>query len=131
MAHRRKNPSDGGVSGWKTTPTPERLKLKIPDHFRDATKMVRSFPPMAMHVPFDIYIPATEHRAAVRGDTILIEVYTDDFGNEMVTTASTELIQKTRPAPFVAPALLGWMKSRLVRSRLFKLQSMSSGHGKD
>ena len=49
-----------------------------------------------MKVPFDIYIPATEYRAAVKVDTILIDVYTDDFGSEMVTTTSTELIQKTQ-----------------------------------
>ena len=47
-------------------------------------------------VPFDIYIPATEHSAAVKVDTILIDVYTDDFGNEMVTTESTELIDRTQ-----------------------------------
>lgn len=47
-------------------------------------------------VPFDIYIPATVQRAAVKVDTILIEVYTDDFGNEMVTTESTELIDRTQ-----------------------------------
>ena len=47
-------------------------------------------------VPFDIYIPATEHRAAIKVDTITIDVYTDNFGSEMVTTASTELIQKTQ-----------------------------------
>lgn len=47
-------------------------------------------------VPFDIYLPATEHRAAVKVDTIRIEVYTDDFGNEMVTPASTQLIEKTQ-----------------------------------
>jgi DNA-binding transcriptional regulator YiaG len=47
-------------------------------------------------VPFDIYLPATEHRAAVKVDTIRIEVYTDDFGSEMVTPASTQLIEKTQ-----------------------------------
>jgi hypothetical protein len=36
-------------------------------------------------------------------DTILIEVYTDDFGSEMVTTASTELIQNARPSPSPVP----------------------------
>jgi DNA-binding transcriptional regulator YiaG len=47
-------------------------------------------------VPFDIYIPATEHRAAVKVDTIRIEVYTDEFGSEMVTPESTQLIEKTQ-----------------------------------
>jgi DNA-binding transcriptional regulator YiaG len=47
-------------------------------------------------VPFDIYIPATEYRAAVKVETIEIEVYTDDFGNEMVTSESSILIDKTQ-----------------------------------
>jgi DNA-binding transcriptional regulator YiaG len=47
-------------------------------------------------VPFDIYIPATEHREAIKVDTIRIDVYTDDFGSEMVTPASTQLIEKTQ-----------------------------------
>lgn len=47
-------------------------------------------------VPFDIYLPATQHRAAVKVDTIRIEVYTDEFGSEMVTPESTQLIEKTQ-----------------------------------
>ncbi|MCX6864772.1 MAG: helix-turn-helix domain-containing protein [Verrucomicrobia bacterium] len=47
-------------------------------------------------VPFDIYIPATEIRAAVKVETIEIEVYTDDFGSEMVTPESSILIDKTQ-----------------------------------
>jgi DNA-binding transcriptional regulator YiaG len=47
-------------------------------------------------VPFDIYIPATEYRAAVKVETIEIEVYSDDFGNEMVTPESSILIDKTQ-----------------------------------
>jgi DNA-binding transcriptional regulator YiaG len=47
-------------------------------------------------VPFDIYIPATEHRTAIKVDTIQIDVYTDDFGNEMVTTESSVLIDRTQ-----------------------------------
>jgi DNA-binding transcriptional regulator YiaG len=47
-------------------------------------------------VPFDIYLPATEHRKAIKVDTIRIDVYTDDFGSEMVTPSSTQLIEKTQ-----------------------------------
>ena len=47
-------------------------------------------------VPFDIYIPATENRAAIKVDTIRIEIITDSLGNEMVTPASTTLIEKTQ-----------------------------------
>lgn len=47
-------------------------------------------------VPFDIYIPATEHRAAVKVETIQIDVYTDGFGNETVTPESSALIDKTQ-----------------------------------
>ena len=47
-------------------------------------------------VPFDIYIPATEYRAAVKVETIEIEVYTDHSGNEMVTPVSSILIDKTQ-----------------------------------
>jgi DNA-binding transcriptional regulator YiaG len=47
-------------------------------------------------VPFDIYIPATEHRAAVKVETIEIEVYSDYSGNEMVTPESSILIDKTQ-----------------------------------
>jgi hypothetical protein len=47
-------------------------------------------------VPFDINIPATKRSAAVKVDTILVEVYTDVFGNEIVTTESTELIDSTQ-----------------------------------
>lgn len=47
-------------------------------------------------IPFDIYIPATAHRAAVKVDTITIEIIADESGNEMVTPASTELIEKTQ-----------------------------------
>ena len=47
-------------------------------------------------VPFDIYIPAIEHRAAVKVDNIRIEVITDAHGNEMVTSESSILIDKTQ-----------------------------------
>lgn len=47
-------------------------------------------------IPFDIYLPSTLERAAVKVETITIEVYTDAFGNEMVTPESTALIDKTQ-----------------------------------
>lgn len=74
-------------------------------------------------VPFDIYIPASEHRAAVKVDTILIDVYTDDFGNEMVTTASTQLIQKTQ-ARYMG--LLADSDIRALRERLSLSQDQLS-----
>jgi putative zinc finger/helix-turn-helix YgiT family protein len=47
-------------------------------------------------VPFDIYIPASENRPAIKVETIHIEVITDAYGNEMVTPESTVLIEKTQ-----------------------------------
>jgi putative zinc finger/helix-turn-helix YgiT family protein len=47
-------------------------------------------------VPFDIYIPASEHRAAIKAATIEIEVVTDGSGQEMITPESSELIEKTQ-----------------------------------
>jgi putative zinc finger/helix-turn-helix YgiT family protein len=46
--------------------------------------------------PFDIYIPATEHRPAIKVETIQIDVVTDDSGAERVTPESTALIDKTQ-----------------------------------
>ena len=66
-------------------------------------------------VPFDIYIPATEHRPAVKVDTIQIEVYADAFGNEMVTPESTILIDKTQ-ARYMG--LLAGADIRALRERL-------------
>lgn len=47
-------------------------------------------------IPFDIYIPATENRVAVKVDTITIEVIGDPAGDGMVTPASMALIEKTQ-----------------------------------
>jgi DNA-binding transcriptional regulator YiaG len=66
-------------------------------------------------VPFDIYIPATEHRAAVKVDTIQIDVITDDSGNERVTPESTALIDKTQ-ARYMG--LLAGSDIRALRKRL-------------
>jgi len=66
-------------------------------------------------VPFDIYIPATEHRAAVKVDTIEIEVITDSSGNEMVTPESSLLIDKTQ-ARYIG--LLAGADIRALRDRL-------------
>jgi len=65
-------------------------------------------------IPFDIYIPATEHRAAVKVDTIQIDVYTDGFGNEMVTPESSALIDKTQ-ARYMG--LLAGLDIRVLRQR--------------
>lgn len=47
-------------------------------------------------VPFDIYLPATETRAAIKVTTIEIEVITDTFGQELVTPESEALIDETQ-----------------------------------
>jgi len=47
-------------------------------------------------VPFDIYIPASEHREAIKVAEIEIEVLVDASGQEMVTPESSELIDKTQ-----------------------------------
>ena len=47
-------------------------------------------------VPFDIYIPASENRAAIKAATIEIEVVTEGSGQEMITPESSELIDKTQ-----------------------------------
>ncbi len=74
-------------------------------------------------VPFDIYIPATEHRAAVKVNTIQIDVYTDDFGNEMVTPESSILIDKTQ-ARYMG--LLADSDIRALRERLSLSQDQLS-----
>jgi putative zinc finger/helix-turn-helix YgiT family protein len=65
--------------------------------------------------PFDIYIPATEHREAVKVETIEIEVYTDGSGNETVTPESSILIDKTQ-ARYMG--LLVGLDIRVLRERL-------------
>jgi len=47
-------------------------------------------------VPFDIYIPASEHREAIKVTTIEIEVLIDEHGQEMITPNSSERIDKTQ-----------------------------------
>lgn len=47
-------------------------------------------------IPFDIYIPATENRAAVKVDTITIEVIGDTAESGMVSPDSMALIEKTQ-----------------------------------
>ena len=74
-------------------------------------------------VPFDIYIPATEHRAVVKVNTLQIDVYTDDFGNEMVTPASSILIDKTQ-ARYMG--LLADSDIRALRERLSLSQDQLS-----
>jgi len=74
-------------------------------------------------VPFDIYIPSTENRAAVKVNTIQIDVYTDDFGNEMVTPESSILIDKTQ-ARYMG--LLADSDIRALRERLSLSQDQLS-----
>ena len=45
-------------------------------------------------VPFDIYLPATDQRDAVKVETIQIEVVTDGSGQEVITPESSALIDK-------------------------------------
>jgi hypothetical protein len=45
-------------------------------------------------VPFDIYLPATAQRDAVKVETIQIEVVTDGSGQEVITPESSALIDK-------------------------------------
>jgi DNA-binding transcriptional regulator YiaG len=46
-------------------------------------------------VPFDIYLPATAEAPAKLVETIEVEVY-ENFGEEFLTAASSELIERTR-----------------------------------
>lgn len=47
-------------------------------------------------IPFDIYIPASEHRDAIKATTLQIDVLVDASGQEMITPESSELIDKTQ-----------------------------------
>jgi DNA-binding transcriptional regulator YiaG len=51
--------------------------------------------PPTRKIPFDVYLPATAEKEAVLADTIEVEVY-ENFGEEFVTAASSELIERTR-----------------------------------
>lgn len=46
-------------------------------------------------IPFDIYLPATVDTPAKLVETIEVEVY-ENFGEEFLTAASSELIERTR-----------------------------------
>lgn len=74
-------------------------------------------------VPVDIYIPATEHRVAVKVNTLQIDVYTDEFGNEIVTPESSILIDKTE-ARYMG--LLADLEIRALRERLSLSQDQLS-----
>lgn len=76
-------------------------------------------------VPFDIYLPATASRKAVKVATIPIEVWTDESGNETVTPASTALIDKTQ-ARYMG--LLAGDDIRALRERLGLSQDQLSDH---
>jgi hypothetical protein len=97
-------------------------------------------------VPFDIYIPATEHREAIKVHTIRIDLYTDDFGSERVTPASTQLIEKTQarymgllaaediravrqpPAPGNACSVALRASMPTCRAKLFPITSLPQGN---
>jgi DNA-binding transcriptional regulator YiaG len=51
--------------------------------------------PSTRKVPFDIYLPATADTPAKLVETIEVEVY-ENFGEEFLTAASSELIERTR-----------------------------------
>lgn len=46
--------------------------------------------------PFDIYVPATENRAAHKVATIEVQVRVDEDGDEVLTPESLDLIDKTQ-----------------------------------
>ena len=46
--------------------------------------------------PFEIFVPATENRAAKKVDTIQVQVYIDSDGDEVLTSESLALIDKTQ-----------------------------------
>ncbi len=74
-------------------------------------------------VPFDIYIPATEHRPAIKVETIEIDVVADATGEERVTAESTALIDKIQ-ARYMG--LLAGADIRALRERLGFSQSQLS-----
>lgn len=45
---------------------------------------------------FDIFIPATESRPAVKATTITVQVRLDEDGDEILTPESLELVEKTQ-----------------------------------
>jgi DNA-binding transcriptional regulator YiaG len=45
---------------------------------------------------FDIFIPATENRPAIKATTITVQVRLDEDGDEILTPESLELVEKTQ-----------------------------------
>lgn len=69
---------------------------------------------------FDIYIPATEDREAIKVKTIEIEVIVDDSGAELITPESREIIQKqqARYMGLMAPVDIVNLRKKLKLSQL-------------
>ena len=74
-------------------------------------------------VPFDIYIPASENREAIKVTTIDIEVVTDEHGQEMITPESSAQIDKTQ-ARFMG--LLAGADITMLRKKLGLTQNQMS-----
>lgn len=70
--------------------------------------------------PFDIFIPATEARPAVKVTTITVQVRVDDDGDEVLTPESFDLIEKTQ-ARYMG--LLTGPDIRALRERLHLSQA--------
>ena len=64
---------------------------------------------------FDIFIPATESRPAVKATTITVQVRLDEDGDEILTPESLELVEKTQ-ARYMG--LLTGSDIRTLRERL-------------
>ncbi|WP_050025055.1 type II toxin-antitoxin system MqsA family antitoxin [Verrucomicrobium sp. BvORR034] len=65
--------------------------------------------------PFNIYIPATEERPAVKVATITVQVWVDEDGDEILAPESLELVEKTQ-ARYIG--LLTGSDIRVLRERL-------------
>ena len=64
---------------------------------------------------FDIFIPATENRQAIKAATITVQVHLDEDGDEILTPESLDLIEKTQ-ARYMG--LLTGSDIRTLRERL-------------
>jgi DNA-binding transcriptional regulator YiaG len=64
---------------------------------------------------FDIFIPATENRPAIKATTITVQVRLDEDGDEILTPESLELVEKTQ-ARYMG--LLTGSDIRTLRERL-------------
>lgn len=72
-------------------------------------------PPKLKNRSFDIFIPATENRPAIKATTITVQVRLDEDGDEILTPESLELVEKTQ-ARYMG--LLTGGDIRILRERL-------------